>query len=98
MNCPSCWAVIVNCPSRFVFALLTSELSLRMAGGEYRNVVEIADAMFNIDPLNEVALHLSVRALLAMRRKEDALVRYSTFMAEYQKENGEPYPVPFEKI
>ena len=58
--------------------------------------IEIADMAMEYDLQDETAMRLSVKSLLALGRRDDALVRYSVFQANYRRLSGEPYPVTFE--
>lgn len=78
--------------------VLLEEAEKRFSNGDFRATIEIADMMFSYDSLDENALHYSVRSLLALNDKDDALLRYSNFITLYQKENGESYPIRFEKV
>jgi len=78
--------------------LLSDEIAKRFKGREYRATIEIGDIIQLYDPLDEQAIHYIVHSLLAIRRRDDALVRYSAFVTEYQNTNGEPYPKRFENV
>lgn len=81
-----------------VVPLLDEEMSRRFEAGEFAAVIAISDMAFVYDPLDENALHYAVNSLRAIKKHDEALVRYATFTNEYQKENGLPYPIKFEKI
>ena len=81
-----------------IVPFLQEEMSSRMARGQWRAVIEIADMAFAYDPQDEQALKFSVSALMALGRRDDALLRYSTFQSEWQKLNGEPYPIKFSAL
>lgn len=65
---------------------------------KYHATIEIADMMFGYDPLDETALHYLIQALLAIHRRDDAMVRYAAFVSEYQKINDDLYHVKFDKV
>lgn len=81
-----------------IVPFLQEEMSSRMARGQWRAVIEIADMAFAYDPQDEQALKFSVSALMALGRRDDALLRYSLFQSEWQKLNGEPYPIKFSAL
>lgn len=78
--------------------ILGEDIIKRYSSGQYRASIEIADMIMAFDPLDEKALHYVVQSLLAIHRRDDALLRYASFIAEYQRTNDEIYPVKFEKI
>jgi len=78
--------------------MLSEELSKHFLHREYRATIEIGDIIQQYDPLDEQALHFIVHSLLAIKRRDDALVRYSAFTTEYQNTNGEPYPKRFDNV
>ena len=79
-------------------AILIYEISKRFENKEYKAVVEIANMLVNIDPLDEMALKLSVQALKRLKDNEEALVRYSQYTAEYKRLYDSEYSVPYNKI
>ena len=81
-----------------IVPLLHSELTARQKGSDHLAVVEIADILLSIDPLDEKALLASVRSLKKSRCIEDALVRYAAFCSEHKKSYGTEYKKAFEKI
>ncbi len=80
-----------------VSQILQDEIVRRYKAHDWQEVIEIADMIVHIDPLDEAALKYAVSSLVRIQRKEDALLRYAAYAAEYRKENGSEYPVPFEK-
>jgi len=78
--------------------VLADEIEKRFNTGQYRAAIEIADMILSFDPLDEKALHYAVQSLLAIKRRDDALLRYASFTAEYLRTNDEVYPVKFEKV
>ena len=80
-----------------VSQILQDEIVRRYKAHDWQEVIEIADMIVHIDPLDEAALKYAVSSLVRIQRKEDALLRYAAYAAEYRKENGTEYPVPFEK-
>ena len=79
-------------------SLLHEEAQTRIAAKDWATVMEIVDVLFILDPLDEQALHFSIRCLKTLRHSEDARVRYADFANEYRSAYGEEYPVPFNKI
>ena len=81
-----------------ILPFISQQLKEKFAQGRYRATIEIADMAFEYDLEDEQAMRLSVKSLLALGRRDDALVRYSVFQANYRKLSGEPYPVKFENL
>lgn len=77
---------------------LESEIEVRFQNRKYQESIEIADMIFAIDPLSEIALVHKIKSLNSIKRREDALSCYSEFASEYRKAIGEHYPRKFEKI
>lgn len=77
---------------------LTLEMERRFSLADYEGTVQIADAIFNVDSLNEHALELYVRALREMRDTADAVARYSAFAGEYKRVYDIQYPKSFNEI
>ena len=67
---------------------LQDRLKASFRSGRYADTVEIAKLLFEIDPLDEMALSYQVRALRKLRLKQEAIVRTSEFAAEYKRLNG----------
>jgi len=78
--------------------ILAEEISKHFNRHEYRAAIEIGDMIQLYDPLDEQAIHYIVHSLLAIRRRDDALVRYSAFVNEYQGTNGEAYAKHFDNV
>lgn len=79
-------------------SLLHEEAQTRTEVKDWATVMEIVDALFLFDPLDEQALHFAIRCLKTLRHSEEARIRYADFANEYRVMNGEEYPVPFNRI
>lgn len=64
----------------------------------YADVIAFCEALYRIDPFNDFALKYYVSALCRMKRTDEALLRYSTFIVEYRKVYEEDYPYRFEDL
>lgn len=80
------------------YQFLESEIKVRFHNRKYLESIEIADMIFTIDPLSEIALVHKIKSLNSIKRREDALSCYSEFASEYRKTTGENYPLRFDKI
>ncbi len=61
-------------------------------------IIEVANCLFNFDPLNEDALHLKCKILDKLGRHSIAKSSYERFIKEYRKSYGEDFPVAFNDI
>jgi two-component SAPR family response regulator len=61
----------------------------------YHTTIVLAQAITNIDPLNEVALTFHIKSMQKLKMNDEARIRYQTFAIEYKKIMGTDYPHPF---
>jgi len=73
---------------------LLVEIEKAFEDESYQTVIELADAVFHIDPLNDLALAFQVRAMQKLKMNEKAKLRYQTFVVEYRNTMGSEYPNP----
>ena len=83
---------------RRIEPFLSSEIENRFLAKEYGKVAEIAEMLFRIDPANEIAIAMLVKALVKQRRHEDARLRYRSFCEVWQSVYDADYPVPFDVL
>ncbi len=81
-----------------VSSRILEESKARFVNEDYANLLLCAEILFRIDPLNEFALDIMVKSLVAMGQDEDAKVRYNQFISRYKKEMDEEYPYSYEKV
>ena len=81
-----------------VIAFLDGIIEKYFNAGKYPEVLEIADMIYNIDPLSETALSFQLKSFVKLRRKEDALKRYAAFASTFASTNGAKFSVTFEKL
>jgi hypothetical protein len=74
--------------------LLISTIEWSYETEAYLTTVELADAAFHIDPVNDRAITYLVAALQKLKRHEEAKLRYLSFLIEYKKTMGKEYPNP----
>ncbi|WP_298651232.1 DNA-binding transcriptional activator [uncultured Proteiniphilum sp.] len=60
----------------------------------YQTTVDLAQAVFHIDPMNEAALTCMIKAMQKMGMHEGAKIKYLSFLIEYKKIMGKDYPNP----
>ena len=61
-------------------------------------MIEVANAIFNFDSLNEEALHIKCHTLDKLGRHSIAKATYERFAKEYKKSYGEDFAVSFNDI
>ncbi len=64
----------------------------------YQMTIDMANAIFNIDPLNDIALSFQIKSMQNLKMTEEAQLRYQTFVLEYKKTMGKNYPHPFKSL
>lgn len=75
--------------------VLLLEIEKSFAAELYQTTLAYAVAIFNIDPLNDVALDFQVKAMHKLRMADEARIRYQAFVIEYKKAMGNDYPYPY---
>ena len=65
---------------------------------DYGKVVEIAEMLFRIDPVNEIAIAMLVKALVRQRRHEDARIRYRSFCEVWRSAYETDYHITFDTL
>ena len=78
--------------------MLSAELIRCYERRQYVNVLDLADVIFHTDPLNEQALICQLNSLVRLKRAEDALVRYSAFVKEYNAMYDAEYEHDFKSL
>jgi hypothetical protein len=64
----------------------------------YPTTIAFAEAITNIDPLNDAALTFQIRAMQRLKLNDEARLRYQAFVIEYKKVMGTEYPHPYKGI
>lgn len=64
----------------------------------YPTTIAFAEAISNIDPLNDAALTFQIKAMQRLKQNDEARLRYQAFVVEYKKVMGTEYPVPYKGI
>jgi DNA-binding SARP family transcriptional activator len=64
----------------------------------YQTTITLADAIVNIDPLNDAALTFQIKAMQRLKMNDEARLRYQTFVIEYKKIMGTDYPHPYKSL
>jgi len=64
----------------------------------FQITIAFAEALANIDPLNDVALTYLVKAMHRLKLNDEARIKYQAFVIEYKKAMGNDYHVPYKSI
>ena len=78
--------------------MLSAELVKCYERKQYVNVLDLADVVFHTDSLNEQAMVCQINSLVRLKRTEDALVRYSAFVKEYNAMYDAEYEHDFKSL
>ena len=60
----------------------------------WQTTIDLANAAFHIDPMNETALNYMIKAMQKLGMHEGAKIKYLSFLIEYKKIMGRDYPNP----
>lgn len=61
---------------------------------QWQTAIDLAQAAFHIDPMNETALSHMIKAMQKLGMHEGAKIKYLSFLIEYKKIMGKEYPNP----
>lgn len=75
--------------------VLLVEMEKSFNGDLPETAISFAQAISNIDPLNETALNYHIKALQRLKMNDEAKIRYQAFIIEYKKAIGSEYPHPY---
>ena len=78
--------------------MLSAELIRCYERRQYVNALDLSDVIFHTDSLNEQALICQLNSLVRLKRAEDALVRYSAFVKEYNAMYDAEYEHDFKSL
>lgn len=71
--------------------VLLVEMEKHFNQGNYQTTILLAEAMFNIDPINEKAIYYMVHSMLKLELNDEVKKRFIHFTIEYKKMMGEEY-------
>lgn len=72
--------------------VLLLEMEKCFAAELYPATIAFAEAIFNIDPLNDAALAFQIKAMQRLKMNDEAKIKYQAFVIEYKKIMGTDYP------
>jgi two-component SAPR family response regulator len=78
--------------------VLILEMEKSFTAELYETTIAFAEAITNIDPLNDAALTFQIRAMQRLKMNDEARLRYQAFVIEYKKVMGTDYPHPYKNI
>ncbi|MFD2905104.1 Kelch repeat-containing protein [Sphingobacterium anhuiense] len=78
--------------------LLITEIYQSMEKHAYNDSIALAEVIFLFDPLNENALFMEIKAMIALKLHQEARIRFQNFASEYRNIMGEDFPFNFEDI
>lgn len=78
--------------------VLILEVEKSFASESYPTTISLAEALFNIDPLNETALMYQVKAMLKLKMAEESKIAYRTFVLEYKRVTGKDFHHTYSSI
>jgi two-component SAPR family response regulator len=78
--------------------VLLLEMEKSFAAELYQETIAFAEAIVNIDPLNDAALTFQVKALQRLKMNDEARIRYQAFVIEYKKAMGNDYHHPYKGL
>lgn len=75
--------------------VLLLEMEKSFEADLYHTTMAFAQAVSNIDPLNDTALTFQIKAMQRLKMNDEARIRYQSFVIEYKKLMGSDYPHPY---
>lgn len=79
---------------RQVEPLIIHAMEESYAKEKWQATIDLAQAAFHIDPMNEVALYSMIRAMQKLGMHEEAKIKHLSFLIEYKRVMGKEYPNP----
>ncbi len=71
--------------------ILLLEIEKSFATEFYHSTIALAQALFNIDPLQETALSYQIKAMQKLKMNEESSIAYRTFAIEYKRVTGKEF-------
>ena len=81
-----------------VLKIIPSQLKLFYKNEEYAAVILLAEILFNVDSLNEVAFYYRIHSLLKMGMKFKAKKQFNYFILEYNKIMGDDFKYTYRAV
>ena len=78
--------------------VLLLEMEKTFAAELYQTTIAFAEAIVNIDPLNDAALTFQIKAIQRLKMNDEARIRYQAFVIDYKKVMGTDYPHPYKSL
>jgi two-component SAPR family response regulator len=77
---------------------LLLELEKSYVAELFLTTIALAEALVNIDPLNDTALTFQIKAMQRLKMNDEARIRYQAFIIDYKKAMGNDYPHPYKSL
>lgn len=78
--------------------ILLNEIEKSYRSETHQTTIDLAEAIFNIDPLNDNALAYEIKTLVKLKLEDEARLKYQAFTFEYRKSMGSDYPYSFQDL
>lgn len=78
--------------------VLLLEMEKTFLAESYPATIALAEAQFNIDPINDAALTYQIKAMQKLKMNDEAKIRYRSFVLEHKRIMGSDYPLPQKKF
>lgn len=78
--------------------VLLIEMEKSFTAELYQVTIAFAEAITNIDPLNDTALTFQIKAMHRLKMNDEARLKYQAFVIEYKKAMGSDYPHAFRNL
>ena len=95
-------ALIQNAPRAATVRTTTEctvlEMEKSFTSEHYQTSKIFAEAILNIDPLNDAALTYQIKSMQRLKMHDEARMKYQAFVIEYKKAMGMDYPHAFKSL
>ena len=81
-----------------IYPILLDELTSSFTAKHYKRTIQLCKILFYIDPLNDKAFQYQIRALVNLKKGDEAKKRYHLFTVEYKMEIEKEYALSFVEI
>jgi hypothetical protein len=78
--------------------VLVLEMEKSFTSERYSISKVFAEAILNIDPLNDLALTYQIKSMQRLKMHNEARMKYQAFIIEYKKAMGTDYPHAFKNL
>ncbi|GET28037.1 DNA-binding transcriptional activator [Prolixibacter sp. SD074] len=72
--------------------ILLLEIEKSFHAKAYQTTIDLAEALFGIDPLNDTVLSYQIKAMQRLKMTDEATIKYQAFVIEYKNIMGTDFP------